>query len=96
MVMVTAVNFVKEGCVDVFLAVVKELVEKTNSLDRGCINYELCKDLNDPLCFVMIEEWEDQGSLDEHMKAKHFVELVPQLGEYASQPTAITVLKKVF
>ena len=96
MIKVTAVNYVKEGCVDDFLAVSKELVEKTNSLDKGCIKYELCKNLNDPLCYVTLEEWEDQESLEEHMKAKHFVELIPKLGELAAKPTEIAVLEKVF
>ena len=96
MVKVTAVNYVKADCVEGFLAVAKELVEKTNALDKGCVKYELCKDLNDPLRFVMLEEWENNASLEDHMGAKHFVELVPKLGEFASQPTAITILEKVF
>ena len=96
MVKVTAVNIVKAGCVEDFLAVAKELVEKTNALDKGCIKYELCKNLNDPLCYVMLEDWEDQASLDGHMSAKHFVELIPKMVDLSSQPTAITILEKVF
>ena len=96
MVKVTAVNYVKADCLESFLAVAKELVEKTNALDKGCVRYELCKDVNNPLSFVMLEEWETPASLDEHMKADHFVQLVPKLGESTSQTTTITVLEKVF
>ena len=96
MVKVTAVNYVKAECIDDFLETAKELVEKTNELDKGCIKYELCKDVNDPLRFVMLEEWENQESLDEHMKAKHFVDLVPKLGACASKPSELTMLEKVF
>ena len=96
MVKVTAVNYIKEGCVDEFLAISKELVEKTNTLDRGCIRYELCRDLSNPLRFIMLEEWEDQGSLDNHMKAKHFVELVPKFGDLTDKPSELTMLEKVF
>ena len=96
MVKVTAVNFVKAECIDDFLAATKELVEKTNALDAGCIRYELCKDVNDPLRFTMLEEWESQGALDEHMKAKHFTEVVPKLGAYTSKPSELAILEKVF
>ena len=96
MVKVTAVNYVKADGLEGFLAVAKELVEKTNALDKGCVKYELCRDVNNPLCFVMLEEWENPASLDAHMKAEHFVGLVPKLGDFTSSPTVITVLEKVF
>ena len=96
MVKVTAVNYVKEECIEGFLAVTKELVEKTNALDAGCIRYELCRDVNDPLRFIMLEEWEDQKLLDAHMKAAHFVQLVPKLQGFGSRPSEVTVLEKVY
>ena len=96
MVKVTAVNYVKTECIEDFLSIAKVLVEKTNALDKGCIKYELCKDVNDPQRFVMLEEWESQAALDEHMKAAHFTEMVPKLGGFASQPSSITILEKVF
>ena len=96
MIKVTAVNYVKAECVGDFLAIAKELVEKTNALDSGCIKYELCKDVNDPLRFVMLEEWEDQNSLDVHMKAKHFLDLVPKFGDLTSKPSELTLLEKIY
>ena len=96
MVKVTAVNYIKEECVETFLAISKELVEKTNTLDKGCIKYELCKDVNDPLRFVMLEEWESQEALDAHMKAAHFVDNVPKFGDLTAKPSELTLLEKVF
>ena len=96
MVKVTAVNNVKADCLEKFLAVAKELVDKTNALDKGCVKYELCRDTNNPLRFVMLEEWETPASLDAHMKAEHFVQLVPKLGEFTSSPSELTILEKVF
>ena len=96
MLKVTAVNYVKSECVEDYLAIAKELVEKTNELDKGCIKYELCRDVKDPQRFVMLEEWEDQNALDEHMKAKHFVELVPNFGSLTTKPAELTLLEKVF
>ena len=96
MIKVTASEYIKPECIDEFLAIVKELVEKTNALDVGCVRYELCRDVSDPLHFLMIEEWEDQASLDAHMKSTHFVELIPKLGGLTAKPSALTVLEKVY
>ena len=96
MIKVTARNYIKEELVGEFLEITKELVEKTNALDMGCIKYELCRNIDDPLNYVMLEEWEDQASLDEHMKATHFVELVPKLGALGSKPSELTILEKVY
>ena len=96
MVKVTANNYVKAECVEQYLALTKVLVEKTNALDKGCIKYELCRDVNDPLHFVMLEEWEDQASLDAHMKAAHFTEAIPQMGGLTTGPAALALLEKVY
>ena len=96
MVKVTAVCYVEESKVADFLTIAKELVEKTNSLDKGCIKYELCKSTSDPLHFVVLEEWESQNALDVHMKAQHFIDLVPKLGEQTSKPIELTIVEKVF
>ena len=96
MIKVIAVNHLKQERVEDFLAITKELVEKTNALDKGCIKYELCKDANDPLRFIMLEEWEDKASLDEHMKAKHFVELIPKLGAMSAKPSELAMLEKIY
>ena len=96
MIKVTAVNYVKAECVENFLTIAKELVEKTNSLDKGCIQYELCKDVNDPLRFIMIETWESQNALDEHMKAKHFTDLVPKFSDLTAKPSDLTLMEKLF
>ena len=94
MISVTAICHVKAECVDEFLAITKELVEKTNSLDKGCIKYDMWRNIDDPLHFVMLEQWESSSALDEHMKAEHFISLVPKLGNQTSKPIELTVLEK--
>jgi quinol monooxygenase YgiN len=96
MVKVTAVCYVKEECLEEFLTIAKELVEKTNTLDKGCIEYYLYKDVNDSLHYIMLEEWESRSALDEHMEAQHFLDLVPKLGELTSKPIELTILEKAF
>ena len=100
MIKVIANNYVKAECVEEYLSIAKELVEKTNANDAGCIKYELCKNVGDPTHFVMTEEWQDQASLDAHMKAPHFTGLIPKMGGLTKEPTTgmppIMILEKVF
>ena len=96
MVKVVANNYVKSERLDEYLSIAKELVEKTNALDSGCIKYELCRDVNDPLHYVMLEEWENQESLNEHTKASHFLDLIPKLGDCTAKQGELSLLEKVF
>lgn len=95
MIKVVANEYIKAECVDDFIRMTKDLVEKTNAFDPGCIKYELCRDMNDPSHFIMLEEWEDQKSLDAHMKAEHFVNNVPKFSAFAIKPAEIALLEKV-
>ena len=96
MIKVVAENHVKEADLDRFLELAKIIVEKTVTLDKGCISYSLCQDFSNPLHCSMIEEWESKEALDEHMKSGHFKEIVPKLGGFCESPTDITLYKKLF
>ena len=96
MVKVVANDYVKAECVDEFLKLAKEIVEKTNANDPGCIKYELYRDNSDPTHFAMIEEWEDQASLDAHMKAPHFLKIIPQMGALQSKKGEIGLFTKIY
>ena len=96
MIRVTASCYVKPECIEEFLLFTKELVEKTNKLDKGCIRYELCKNESDPLHFVMFEQWEDQDALDNHLNARHFIDLIPRVDGSLSKPTQLIRYSKVY
>jgi len=94
---VVANNYIREDAIEQFLTIMKELVEKTCKLDKGCISYQLARSVSDPTHFAVIEEWEDQASLDAHMQAAHFVELIPQLGALGDgREGGISLFERVF
>ncbi|MDR0839321.1 MAG: antibiotic biosynthesis monooxygenase [Oscillospiraceae bacterium] len=93
---VVANDYIAADKVETYLALAKQIVAKTNANDKGCISYQLYSDINDPVHFAMIEEWEDQESLDAHMKSPHFVELIPQLGACSAKEGGIAIYKKAF
>ena len=68
----------------------------TNKNDAGCIRYELFQDTSNPLLVTMIEEWEDQPSIDKHLNSKHFLDLGPTLGALCSKPVELNMYTKLF
>ena len=96
MIKVVAKQFVKADKLEEFLPIAKVLVEETTKNDDGCIKYEMYQDLSDPLVITVIEEWENQESLDKHMKAKHFLDAIPKIGGFCDKPSEIALYKKLF
>jgi len=55
--------------------VTQELVKLQNStlaLDKGCIQYDLHKVVNEENSFTLIEKWQDTNSLENHKQKEHF------------------------
>ncbi len=95
MIKVVAKNYIKEDKTEEFLALSKILIQETNSKDAGCIEYNLFKDSKESNVYTFIEAWESYEALNQHMKAKHFLELVPQLGEMAEKPGETAVYTEI-
>jgi len=96
MLKVVAEHHVKEDCLERFKELSKIIVEKTVTLDQGCISYTVCQDINDPLHCSMIEEWESQEMLEKHIQAPHFIEIVPKLGECCEGAMVLTLYNKLY
>ena len=58
----------------------KELVAASLN-DKGCIGYDMLASSTRPGEYMIIETWEDAPSLEVHMNAPHFTNLVPRLQE---------------
>lgn len=95
MVKVVAKNFIKADRMNEFIETAEMLVRETVQNDTGCIRYELFQDLSNPQVLTIIEEWEDQSSLDAHMTAKHFKEATTRFPEFAEKPGEINLYKKL-
>lgn len=95
MIRIVAKNFIKKEKVDEFIEYAQKLVEATVRLDEGCIQYELCRDVDDPTVMAMIEAWEDQESLDAHIRSEHFQMIVPILHKFSSKPGEMSKYHKI-
>ncbi|MDC5705734.1 antibiotic biosynthesis monooxygenase [Vibrio europaeus] len=60
----------KDGQVELVKSELIKLIEKTRA-ERGCINYDLHQDNQNPAHFVFHENWESEAALDKHLASEH-------------------------
>ena len=63
--------------------------------EKGCINYDLHQDLDDPRIFFFHENWESRALLDEHMQRPHIQAFLARVDELLSEPPEIRVLRRL-
>ncbi|MCR4655990.1 MAG: antibiotic biosynthesis monooxygenase [Lachnospiraceae bacterium] len=94
MITSTARDYIKPECVDEYYKLIFELIDRTRE-EKGNISYTLYADKEHPGEHVLIEEWQDQESLDGHFKTPHFTGIVPQIQKLQSAPSVVNVYSKV-
>ena len=63
----------------------EEIGDKVKKLE-GCINTIIYKDKNDENIFFLVEEWQNQRHLDDHMKSNLFAALLGIKGLLTKEP----------
>lgn len=95
MIKVVAKNYIKEEKIEEFITLSKVLIKDTNSKDTGCIEYNLFRDSKESNVFTFIETWESYEVLNQHMKAKHFLDIVPKISELASKQGEMNIYEEI-
>lgn len=70
---------VKTGFKDEVYSELLKLHSATHKFDKGCIQYDLHKDLSDENSFTFLETWENAEFLAEHEKREHFINFVSKI-----------------
>lgn len=78
-----------------FIALMKQLEENTKREDRGVIGYSLHQDMKDPNCIAMMEEWENEEVMEEHLSKQHFLDLLPAISECLGAPPSFNNFKAI-
>lgn len=90
---VVAKNQVKPEKVREFTDLCKNLIEETLK-EKGCIEYGIYQELENPEILTFLEEWKDENSLNEHLNSRHFKETFPLLSECVEKETEVNIYRK--
>ncbi|AFA50075.1 hypothetical protein Awo_c33470 [Acetobacterium woodii DSM 1030] len=93
MIKVAAQNNIKADKIDEFIAIAKNLVAETRKYDAGCVRYELLQDVKNPQLLTMLEEWDDQEALNNHLLSQHFKDAMATFAGYLEKPGEINLYK---
>jgi quinol monooxygenase YgiN len=69
----------QSGQADVVASALLDLVGPSRQ-EPGCIMYDVCRSQADPNELLVLEEWESQAVLDEHMATPHFKAFAERIG----------------
>ena len=94
MIYVFAKFTLKEDAKEAFMALASEMVTLTVK-EEGCIQYELCQDINNSCIMVMNEIWTSTETLAAHSASDHFTRIIPQMDAMFNTPTEVTIFRKV-
>ena len=78
MIKIFAKSLVKEECIEKYIELTKELVEKSRA-EEGNVFYSINRSVKNDRIFAFIECWKDQAAIDFHNATPHFTGIVPQL-----------------
>ena len=57
---------IKEGQAEAFEAAAGPALAQVKSEDAGCEMYDLCRSVDDPTRYVMVESWASEADLEAH------------------------------
>jgi quinol monooxygenase YgiN len=81
MICILATINVKEGKEELFEETFIKLSKEVKENEKGNIFYQISKDRENPLTYIVMEHYIDQESVDLHGKSNHFRSAGPKLGE---------------
>ena len=90
MITIVAKSVLKEGKVEDFKVITRELIEASRK-EAGCISYNLYQDVENHKILTFIEEWENLEAIERHNASEHFNRIVPQMSELREGPSEVNL-----
>lgn len=94
MIKIVAKMPVKEGNVETFKAIAKELVAKS-AAEEGNIYYTLNESTTTPNLLAFMECWKDQDAVNFHNNTEHFTTILPKLSALCSGEVSIDLFNEI-
>jgi len=61
--------------VEAFAAAIEENARASRESERGCRQFDVCRDPVDPSLFVLYELYDDEGAIAAHLRSPHFLSM---------------------
>ncbi len=64
---------------------------KATRAEKGCLTYDLNRDLEKQNLYIVYERWRDVASLETHIKSAHIATLLMEIGSMVEGPPEVRV-----
>jgi quinol monooxygenase YgiN len=61
--------------VDAFDAEIKAYARTSRETERGCRQFDVCRDPADPTLFFLYELYDDEAAVEAHLRAPHYLHM---------------------
>ncbi|MFN4260614.1 MAG: putative quinol monooxygenase [Gemmataceae bacterium] len=82
---------VKKGTQKQFETAFAKAIEGTRK-EKGCIAYDLNRDVKDPTRYIVYERWKTLKDLEEHLRTPHITQLIEEVGDLFTSPPDAKVM----
>ena len=94
MITIIAKSVILDGMKERFKELISELITESRK-ENGCISYNLFEDMNNKNILTIIEEWEDEKSIENHNKSDHFNRIRPLLSKFREGSPQVELFKLI-
>lgn len=70
-------------------------VAKATRQEKGCLAYQLNRDVKTPTHYVLYERWQNLAALEMHLKSQHITTLLAELNDLRAAPPEAQILVPV-
>jgi quinol monooxygenase YgiN len=84
----------RAGKEETLKSLILPLIEPTRR-EKGCVNYEVLQDRQNPAVLTLVEAWETEADLNTHLALPHLQKLFSQLPDLLGAPPEIIRYKKL-
>ena len=81
----------KEGAGEKLEAAFAKAAKATRQ-EKGCLVYQLNRDVKTPTNYVLYERWQNLAALETHLKSQHITTLLTELNDVRAAPPQVEVL----
>lgn len=80
---IVTVDFeIKDGHVDEFMEAMLENARKSVAAEEGCLQFDVCRDREDPRRIFLYEVYTDAAAFDVHVMSSHFREFDDRVNDW--------------
>jgi quinol monooxygenase YgiN len=88
MFVVTVDFIIKPNCEAVFIEAMNKQAHNSVHKEEGCLQFDVCGDLEDPRKIFLYEVYRDAEAFDVHLKTQHFLDFDATVRDWTASKTA--------